>query len=117
MKYGSNTKDMEQFIERIKAITPEEVEKLGLAFGKVSAFKHKAAWDAAFDAGEDSSRLGIGDTACDEAWRALEHVGYRYLSWCAIYDAILALVAKDLISKENFDVLYGPWKQTMEVGE
>ncbi len=35
--------------------------------------------------------------------------------WDAASDATLALVARDLITEEYFDILYGPWKSVMEV--
>ena len=37
-------------------------------------------------------------------------------AWRAAADAVVALVVRDLITPEQFDVLYGPWASVMEDG-
>ncbi len=49
------------------------------------------------------------DAAQDAAWRAGRDAA-RGAVGCSARDAALALVARDLITVEQFDVLYGPWK-------
>jgi hypothetical protein len=65
-----------------------------------------AAWDAARDAAWDAARGAAGDAA-GAAWD-----GARGAAW----DAARALVVRDLISKEHFNVLYGPWAEVVGDG-
>ena len=37
----------------------------------------------------------------------------RDAAWDAAWDAALALLTRDLISTEHFDLLYGPWREVM----
>ena len=55
-----------------------------------------AAWDAAWDAARAAAR--------DAAWDAARD---------AARDAALALLVHDLITAEQFDLLYGPWQSVM----
>ncbi len=76
-EYGPNTAEVEALIEKIKTITPKQIDKLGAALGAARGEALGAALGAALEA------------AC-------------------------ALVVRDLISEEDFDLLYGPWKIVME---
>ena len=59
------------------------------------------ARDAAWGAARDAARAAAWDAARDAAWDTA-----RY--------AALALIVRDLITPEQFDILYGPWRSVME---
>ena len=72
-------------VEQARTLTPEDATRLD------------AAWDAA--------RYAARDAAWYAAWDAARAAaGY----------AVNALVVRDLITTEQFDILYGPWKAVME---
>jgi len=62
--------------------------------------KSAATWDAAGDA----AWAVAWDAAWDAAWAA---------AWSAARSAAWALMVKDLITPEQFDLLYGPWASVM----
>ena len=96
-KYGPNTAGVEALIETIETITPKQIDKLGAAWDAALGAAWDAAWDAAWGAAWDAARgAGLG-AARGAAW-----------------GAACALVVRDLISEEDFDLLYGPWKIVME---
>ena len=58
---------------------------------------------------EQAQRLGAArDAARDAAWYAASDA-----AWYAASGAARALVARDLITPEQFDTLYGPWASVM----
>jgi hypothetical protein len=67
-----------------------------------------AAWYAARDAARDAARYAAWYAAWGAAW---------YAVWYATRDAAryaaLALIVKDLITPEQFEILYGPWASVM----
>ena len=53
----------------------------------------------------DAARDAAWDAARDAAWGAARD---------AAWDAAIALLVRDLITPEQFDLLYGPWASVME---
>ena len=96
-KYGPQTAEIEAIIERLKTMTVDEVEALAAARDAARKAARTAAWKAA--------RTAAWYAARDVAWDAARE---------AAWDAILALLVKDLITPEQFDLLYGPWASVME---
>ena len=88
-KYGPQTAEIEAIIERLKTMTVDEAKALAAAWYDDRTAAWKAAWYAAWYAAVDAAR--------DAAWYA-----------------ILALLVSDLITPEQFDLLYGPWASVME---
>ena len=86
---GPNGKAVAELITRVESLAAEQLEALGAARG--------AAWDAAWDAARGA--------AWDAAWNAARN---------AARDATAALVVRDLVTDEQFDLLYGPWASVME---
>jgi hypothetical protein len=72
-----------------------------------------AAWDAARDAAWDAAWYAAWDAAGDAA-RYAARDATRDAAWDAARDAALALLVKDLITPEQFEILYGPWRSVME---
>ena len=78
---GPNGEALAAFIERCKRLTADEALKLD------------AAWDAAGDAAWAAAWAAAGDAARGAAWAAA-----------------LALLVKDKITPEQFDILTKPWR-------
>lgn len=126
-RFGPNTEMIEEMIERATHLTYKEAVCLNAAAGEaywheaeVDSEAFKAMWQialesAALGAWSDAwgARLGTG---VNEAWddeTQLVLAGARKAAFCAL----VAIVAKDLISPQQFDVLYGPWKSVIERSE
>lgn len=93
---GPNGEVVEAHIEKCKTVTPEQVDRLNAAVGAARTAAWGAAWDAAWGAARTAARDAARDAAGNSA---------------------LALLVRDLITPEQFDVLYGPWASVMEVDE
>jgi hypothetical protein len=107
-EYGPQTAEIEALIERLRAATPEQVKTLGEA-------RHGAqnkAWSEAWN----EARIKV----CDEEWsRACEEAHEAVFeaardkewsgAWYGARDAILAIMVRDLITPNQFDLLYSPW--------
>ena len=85
---GPNGKAVAALIECAKSLTEREAEELKAAWFAARSAARFAAWSAARFAAQNAAR----NAACD-----------------AVCDAVCALMARDLITEEQFDVLYGPW--------
>ena len=92
---GPNGEAVAAHIERCKTITSEQARRLDA--------EQDAAWDAvaARRAARNAARNAI--TAQPAAWPAAS----------AARDAAFVLVVRDLITPEQFDLLYGPWASVM----
>ena len=112
-KYGPNTAGVEALIETIETITPKQIDKLGAAWDAALGAAWDAAWDAAWGAAWDAARGAALDAAWGAAWDAARGAGLGAARGAA-WGAACALVVRDLISEEDFDLLYGPWKIVME---
>jgi hypothetical protein len=86
---GPNGEAVAALIERAGKLTSAEVVKL------------YAARDAARNAARDAARNAARNAARDAAWYAA-------------VNAADALVSKDLISAEHFEILYGPWAAVID---
>jgi hypothetical protein len=97
---GPNGEAVAAHIERCRTITPEQAQRLGAA--------RDAARDAAWYAARDAAWYAKSGAARDAAWYAASDA-----AWYAASGAARALVARDLITPEQFDTLYGPWASVM----
>ena len=114
---GPQGQEIVALIERCRTLTYEEGENLGAARDAARGAAWGAAWDAAWDAARDAARGAARDAARDAAWGAAWGAA-RDAAWDAARDAArdaaLALIAKDLITPEQFDLLYVPWKKVID---
>jgi hypothetical protein len=109
---GPNGEAVAALIKRCRTMTYDEAEQL---FAARSAARY-AAWDAAWSAAGSAAWSAAGEAARDAAGDAA-----RYAAWyaageaagSAARDAAWALMVKDLITPEQFDLLYGPWASVM----
>ena len=88
MALGPQGEEVVALIERCRSLTTEEGRRL------------------------DAARNAACDAACDAAWDAARDAA-RDAAWDAAWDAALALLTRDLISTEHFDLLYGPWREAL----
>jgi hypothetical protein len=105
-KYGPQTAEIESLIAKIATLTDEQVQALEAAW--------YAAWDDAWNAALDSALDAIWNASLNDALDATWE-GDLDSSWNAARYAILALLVRDIITPEQFEVLYDPWKSVMEV--
>ena len=104
-RFGPNTAQVEAFLRVVRALSDEQVETARAAW----VADRDAAVDAARDAAVDAARVAAWDAARGAAW---------YAVWVTAWDAargpawgaVLALVVRDLISPEHFDVLTAPMR-------
>ena len=109
-RYGPNTAEVEKLLTKIKEITPTQAETLFVAWvANNAADRALAAFEAL-------------DATNYEQWIAVRYAAMKAMPddvplnvWEAIWGATLALVVRERISEEDFDVLYGPWREVMEV--
>jgi len=115
MALGPNGEQVAAYIKRCKTLTTKELDDLA-AWGAAWA----AVWDAVRAAARDAARDAAWDAAWGAAWtavRAAVRAAARDAAWTAAWtaawdavrDAAVALVVRDLITREQFDALYGPW--------
>ena len=107
--YGPNTKQVTAFIERLKVLTVEEIAFV-MAWDEAWDEARDEAWNKAWDEARDEARDTARHVACAAAGAAACEAA-RVASWGQCWDAILALVVRDLISVEHFDVLTEPFKE------
>lgn len=109
------TPEIEALIAKIETISLDQARALDAAWDARDALAAawNAAWDAAWDAAWAAVRNAALAVALDAARDALDAA--RNDAWNAALDAVLALMVRDLISGDQFDVLYGPWASVMEV--
>ena len=112
-KFGPNTPEIRQLIKKLKTITPEQAMELAAAYDTA----WNAARSAAYDAARDAAWYAAWNAARSAAWNAARSAAWkaaRPAARSAAYDATLALLVKDLISEDDFNILYGPWAAVME---
>jgi hypothetical protein len=118
---GPQGVEIAALIERCATLTMAEARALGATW--------VATWDAARDARDAArdardARVATWDAARVAAWVATRDAA-RVAAWVATRDAArdaamgaaLALVVRDLIPPEDFEVLFGPWRQVIERGD
>ena len=87
---GPQGEQVAAVIERAGRLTAEEVRRLD------------AAWNAAWNAAQDAARNAAQD---------VDPAGVE-VGWNAAWNA-LALLTRDLISQEHYDMLIGPWRDVI----
>jgi hypothetical protein len=97
---GPNGEAVAALIKRCRTLTKGEAKQLSAARDAARDAARSAAWSAARDAAGDAAVGAAWDAAVGAAWDAA-----RYAAW--------ALMVKDLITPEQFDLLYGPWALVM----
>lgn len=116
--FGPQGEQVAALIDRAGKLTVDEVEKLGAAWYADGHAAGDAVWDTARVArhvalvARDAAWDAVWDAAGDAAQFAARDVT-GVVARFAAGDAALALVVRDLISKEHYDLLTGPWAQVI----
>ena len=126
---GPNGEAVAALIKRCRTMTYDEAEQLSAAWSAARSAAGDAAWYAARDAAWDAAGDATWDAARDAAWYAARSAAWyatwdaardaarsaaRDATWSAAWSATRALMVKDLITPEQFDLLHGPWASVME---
>ena len=126
---GPNGKDIAALIERAKRLTDTDVQRLYAARDAAGYAARGAARDAARGGARQAARYAAwgaaryaaGDAARDAAWYAARGAAWGAARYAArgaargaARDAAGALVVRDLITPEQFAILYGPWATVVE---
>lgn len=97
---GPNGEAVAAFLERVRGLNGEQAKGLQAA---LDAARY-AAWDAALDAARDAALDAVLDAVLEGA------------AWCAARDAAVAILTRDLITVEHYDILVEPFRDA-GVGE
>ena len=110
---GPNGEEVAALIERCRTLTNDEAKRLAAARHVALDAAWYGAWHGAWAAAWHAAR----DAAWDAAWDAARDAALdapKDAARHAAYHAALALIVKDLITSEQFEILYGPWASAME---
>lgn len=108
-KYGPQTSAISTVIERAKRRTEDEGKALAAAWNETLGAEQEAARDtASWFVPWNSARYAALDSV-----RAAELNADRYIAFNAAWDAILALMARDKITPEQYALLVSPWERVM----
>ena len=125
---GPNGEAVAALIKRCRTMTYDEAEQLSAAGSAAGPAVWSAARDAVWSAARDAAGSAARSAARSAAWSAARYAAWdaaRSAAWDAAWDAAwaaawsaarsaaLALMVKDLITPEQFDLLYGPWASVM----
>ena len=114
---GPNGEAVAALIERARSLTADEIQRLVAARGAARAAARGAAWAAARGAALDAAVGAAGSAALDAARGAAgfaAEFAARGAAGAAAGGAAVGLVVRDLITPEQFGVLYGQWASVIE---
>ena len=97
---GPNGEQVVRLVGQTRSLTGEQVDALYAAWYAAQGAARDAAWGAARDAAQGAARYA--------AWYAAWYAA-RYAAWYAAW----AIVVRDLIPEEQFNILAGPWISVM----
>jgi hypothetical protein len=111
--YGPQTAEVEALLLRVKDLTPDEAQELRetwAALNGPSDYRRSQQWDDAEKA-RNAERLAAWDAMMEVLLAMNEHTTVlRY----AIWDAIAALIVKDLVTDDIFSRTYFSWANVIE---
>ncbi len=119
--FGPNGEAVVELIEQAARMTEDEVARMNDPYAARDAARD-AAWNASHAAWIAAWNAWIAAwNASHAAWYAARYAARdtaRVAAWNAARDAAryaaAALVVRDLISEEDFQILYRPWASVME---
>jgi hypothetical protein len=128
-KYGPQTAEIEAFFAQVKMATPEQCRALSEAWDVTRSREPLKGLIAAFGVPSwtlmDVVRMALRRAGREEAWSEALHAAPEALAgeaWAEapemaivpVHDALVALLARDLITPDQFEKIYGPWKKVVE---
>jgi len=118
LKFGSNTPQVNLFLERINVLTLEEIKTsmargtaLNAALNIARKTARQIARAMARNAAWNTARNAALDTTWNAAWYAAQ-VDAQDSAWSA-GDVATAIVVMDLISEEHFKILTEPFAEIL----
>ena len=114
---GPNGQEVVALIVRAGRLTADELRSLAAAGDAAAGAARMAAWGVVWDAARDAARIAARIAAVDAVGYAVGcAVGCAVEDavWNAVEDVVFALLARDLITTEQFETLYGPWRKALE---
>jgi hypothetical protein len=126
--YGPQTAEIKAFFERVKTVTPEQCRALSEARDVTRSrepLKGLVAAGVPSWTLMDVVRMALRRGGREDAWSEALHAAPEALAgetWdeapemaiVPVHDALVALLARDLITPDQFDKVYGPWASVME---
>jgi len=120
-RFGPQTADITRFVEQLqeayeagdKGVWEEQAALVDRARRETRGHEWFSPW---FDAWE-ATWAAMGESKRVPNWDAVEKAVHKVVWYTApegAWDALLALLVRDLITPEQFELLYAPWKQVME---
>ena len=122
MRYGSKTKEIEKIINRVQNLTKEDIKDLGQSWNEGMDTQRTYAREYGYRAVNATILREYWLLAKDDVSKVAEsvllapEVEFGDACWVAIHDAILSQLCKGLITKDNFNLLYNPWKLFISKG-
>ena len=110
---GPNGQEVATLIARTGRLTADELRSLAAAAGAARIAAWSAAGSAVWDAARDAAGIAAVDAAVDAVGYAVGYAVWNAARIAAV-DAVVALLARDLITTEQFETLYGPWRKALE---
>lgn len=124
-RYGPHTAEIECIIARVKTLTIDEIEQLGLEWSNVFSVETDAELAERNETRSEMFRARK-TIECRDAWCVVypalqsafkqslgidpEHAVGFVASWNAIRDAASATITQDLLSTERYRYLVSPWE-------
>jgi hypothetical protein len=127
-KYGPQTAEIEAFFAQAKTVTPEQARALSEAWDVERSREPLKGLDTARVPSwnlMDAVRIALRRAGREDEWSAVLHAAPEALAsetWdeapemaiVPVHDALVALLARDLITPDQFDRLYEPWASVMD---
>lgn len=111
-EFGPQEIEVAAIIERARRLTGDEASRL-VAAQRVEWY---AAWRAAMDAAMDAGCYAVWDAAWDaagnDAWGAARDATWDAVRY-VVRDTLMATLARDLITPEQYDTLMAPWREVI----
>lgn len=114
-EYGPNTALLKVVLEEVKSLTKEQ----NTCLAKSRNQSYETSWIAVRTSAMVSLRKADRKEAFVAAKKAVREGNSSVTScmtWEEVDNAVLAVIVKDLIRPEQFDLLYGPWRSVVENG-
>jgi hypothetical protein len=108
--FGPNGQQVVEFMEKAKGLTQAQADSISSAYAGTYS---SAVWSSAYLAAVGASWDDARGAAWDATWGAARDAERSVRN--AVWDAANALLVRDLISEEHFNVLYAPCRNVMDV--
>jgi len=124
LEYGPNTVAVQTILDRVKTLTPDEMERMYDVWGGSSIGE---PWDVAWDVAAHAARTTTRVDGVNAARFAVHNTmmattddttdpSHREAAAASAGEAVLAEATRDLISEEHYNLLMAPWRAGVGTG-